>query len=294
MTGRSGILLGVGASVAAALLLSTGTIVQAFDARQVEHHHGLRLSMLGRLLSRRRWIAGTVIGYAAFPFQLLALAHAPLIIVQPVQACGLLLLMAAGAWVFHEHVGLSDLAGVLAIVAGLVLVTWGSPAGPDPPVSEPALFAATGGLTLAALVPYFSRERWGRNVIVVSAALGFAGTNLAVKGISQTLSVHGWGLLVAYLAVAGAGSVIGVLSQMTAFQRHRAVEVVPVTFSIPTFLPAVLGLVVLREQFATAAAGGAVFALGAVVLLAGTVAVCRSAPVSSVSGHAAEHRPSEG
>lgn len=49
---------------------------------------------------------------------------------------------------------------------------------------------------------------------------------------------------------------------MTAFQRHRAVDVVPITFSIPVFLPAVLGLLVLREQWGTAVAGGLRFAVG--------------------------------
>lgn len=293
MSVHSGILLGVGASAAAALLLSTGTIVQALDARLVEHHHGLRLSMLGRLMSRRRWVAGTVIGYAAFPFQLLALAHAPLVIVQPVHACGLLLLMAAGARLFREHVRALDMVGVTAIVAGIVLVTYGSPGGHDPPVSEAALAAATGGLIVLALAPYFFREHCGRNALIVSAAIGFAGTNLAVKGISHDLAVGDYWILAAYLAAAALGSTIGVLSQMTAFQRHRAVEVVPLTFSIPTFLPALIGLLVLREDFATAAAGGLWFAGGAILLLLGTFAVSRSAPVTSVSEHAVEHQHHE-
>lgn len=287
MIGRPGIAIGVGASAVAALLLSAGTIVQALDAREVEHHHGLRISMLGRLLSRPRWVIGTAIGYAAFPFQLIALAHAPLVIVQPIHACGLLLLMAAGARMFREHIHTIDLGGVVAIVAGLVLVTWGAPAGPDPPVSEVALGAATGGLILLGLVPYGFRRQSGRNALIVSAAIAFAGTNLAVKGISHALGIGDYPLLAGYLLAAAAGSTIGVLSQMTAFQRHRAVEVVPLTFSIPTFLPALLGLLVLREDFATALGGGIMFAAGAIVLLLGTVAVSRSAPVTSVSEHAA-------
>lgn len=289
MSAHSGILIGVGASAAAALLFSTGTIVQACDARLVEHHHGMRISMLGDLLSRRRWVLGTVIGYLAFPLQLVALAHASLLIVQPVYACGLLLLLPAGARLFREHVRLVDLAGVVAIAAGLVLVTWGGPTGSDPPISEAALAGTAGGLLLVALLPYFFRERCGKLPVILSAAIGFAATNLAVKGISYDITIHDYAIGVAYLAAAGLGSTIAVLSQMTAFQRHRAVDVVPLTFSIPTFLPALLGLGVLRENFATAAAGGAVFAIGGALLVIGTIAVSHSAPVASVQEHAIQH-----
>lgn len=272
----------------AALLLSTGTVVQALDARLVEDHHGMRLSMLGRLLARPRWVAGTVIGYLAFPFQLFALGHAPLIIVQPVHACGLLLLLFAGARMFGEQVRSGDFGGVLAICTGLVVVTFGAPTGNDPPTSEAALASTCGALCLAALVPYFLRRRCGRLTLTLSAAAGFAGANLAVKGISHDLAVQHYALAVAYLAAAAAGSTVGVLSQMTAFQRHRAVDVVPITFSIPIFLPALLGLVVLRERFATAADGGWLFAVGCVLLVVGAAVVSRSASVASVSVHATE------
>lgn len=247
--------------------------------------------MLGHLLGRRRWVLGTAIGYLAFPFQLLALGWAPLVIVQPVQACGLLLLLAAGARMFREHVRLADLAGVLALVAGLVLATWGAPRGKDPPTSEAALAATAGALLALALIPYLFRERCGRRALILSAAIGFAGANLAVKGISHDLTVHDYAIAVAYLAAAGLASTVGVLSQMTAFQRHRAVDVVPLTFSIPVFLPVLLGLVVLREKWATAAAGGLPFAIGGGLLLVGTLVVSRSAPVGSVSVHAIEHEP---
>ncbi|HZE04607.1 MAG TPA: hypothetical protein VE127_05240 [Solirubrobacteraceae bacterium] len=285
--------LGVGASAVAALLLSGGTIIQALDARLVEHHHGMRMSLLGTLLGRKRWVLGTVIGYAAFPFQLIALAHAPLVLVQPVHACGLLLLLFAGARMFQERLHLLDLLGVAALAVGLVLVTWGSPRGHDPPRSEAALAGTCAALLAAAIIPYLFKSRCSRLVLVLSAAIGFAGANFAVKGISHDLTVHNYLVAIVYLVAAGVGSVVGVLSQMTAFQRHRAVDVVPITFSIPTFLPAVLGLLVLHQRWGTAVAGGLPFAVGGLVLVAGTVLVSRSAPVGSVSVHATETPPDE-
>ncbi|MGH2888612.1 MAG: hypothetical protein ACRDNJ_03190, partial [Solirubrobacteraceae bacterium] len=216
-------------------------MLQALDARHVHPAHGLRVSMLGSLLRRPRWVAGTVIGYLSFPFQLLALAHAPLVVVQPVHACGLLLLLVAGAVIFKERIAGVDRAGIAAIVVGLAVVAWGAPRSTDSGVTDPGFIAVTGVLLLLALGPYPVRERCGRMPLMLSAAFGFACANLAVKGFSGGLGGGDDAVAAGYLVAAGIGSAIGVLSQMTAFQRHRAVDVVPLTFSIPIFLPAAVG-----------------------------------------------------
>lgn len=286
MTAGFSLPVGLGAGAVASLLLSGGTLLQALETRHVEEHHGLRISMLGRLLRRPRWVAGTVIGYLAFPFQLLALAHAPLVIVQPMYACGLLLLLVGGVMLLGDRVHPPDLAGAAAIVAGLAIVTWGAPAGTDQPVSHAAFAAVVGALIVLALTPYACRKRCGRVVLMLSAALGFAAANLAVKGISDSIPRHAWLVAAGYLAAAGVSSTLGVLSQMTAFQRHRAIEVVPLTYAIPIFLPALLGLALLHVRWDTAAFGGAAFAVGALLLVGGTAAVARSQSVLDISKRA--------
>jgi hypothetical protein len=49
--------------------------------------------------------------------------------------------------------------------------------------------------------------------------------------------------------VAAVGSIVATLGQMTAFQRHRAVEAVPVTFVIPIVLSVPLASVLLYERW---------------------------------------------
>lgn len=284
----SSILLGVIASIGAALLLSSGTILQALASRRLPGSDGeVELSLLTRLARRPLWLAGTVVGYLAFPLQLLALKHAPLVLVQPVHACGILLVLIAGARLLGERIGLADALGAVTIVGGLGLIAWGSPTGLDPAVSKVALFGTCGGLIAAALVPYVLKERCGRLTLMVCAGLGFTAANMAVKGISAHMGMGGLGLAGGYLALAAIGSTIGVMNQMAAFQRHRAVEVVPITFAVPTFLPAVLAFAVLREHWATAALSGAPFAIGGVLLLVGTSAVARAGPVTRLVRHAA-------
>jgi drug/metabolite transporter (DMT)-like permease len=275
--------IGLAAAFAATLLISGGLVLQAFDVRRVSARHGLRLTLLTRLLQRPWWLAGTVIGYLAFPFQLVALAHAPMIVVQPIHACGLLLVFAAGVRFLRERVGLPELIGVATIVVGLGLVAWGAPAGHDPADSNVALFSVTGVLVAVGLIPYAIRDRCGRLVLIFAAGIGFAGANLAVKGFSGELGAHHYYAAGAYLIAAAVGSIGSMLTQMTAFQRHRAVEVVPVTFAVPIFLPVAIGTLVLHEHWATAALAGAPFAIGTLLLLGGTAAVTRTAPVVSMA-----------
>lgn len=282
MLSGTSLFIGLGASLAAAVLIAAGLVLQAFEARDVESTPGVRLTLIGRLLRRPRWLIGTAIGYLAFPFQLLSLAHAPLIVVQPVQAFGLLIVFAVGLRVLRERARPLDLAAVAAILLGVAMLAWGAPAGRDPEVSSAALATVTAAAVLIAWVPCLLGSSCGRLALMICSGIGFAAVNIAVKGLVDELSSHMYLAAAGYLAAAAAGSVAATLSQMTAFQRYPAVEVVPITYAIPNFLPVVVALLVLHESWSGVALAGAPFALGAVLLLLGTATMARATPVARV------------
>lgn len=279
MAQHPSIALGVAAALGATVLVSSGLVLQALDARGIERHHGLRLSLLGRLLRQRRWLAGTAIIYLAFPLQLLALAHAPLVVVAPVHAGGLLLVLAAGVRLLRERIGRFELLGVLAIVAGIAILAWGAPAGRDHEISQSLYAGVTAGLLALLFVPFVRRARCGRLVLLVCTGIGFAAVNVAVKGFSDHLASQHYAAAAGYLGAAAVASTAGLMAQASAFQRHPAVEVVPVIYAITNFLPVVLGLAILQEHWSGAALAGIPFAVGGLVLLAGTAAVARARPV---------------
>jgi drug/metabolite transporter (DMT)-like permease len=279
--------VGLGAALAGTLLVSWGVVIQASAARDVEAQHGLRLRLIGRLVRRPRWVFGAAIAYLAFPLQLVALAHAPLILVEPVHAAGLLVVLVAGVRVLRERLRTPELIGAGAITAGLAMLAWGAPNGRDPETSHAVFAAITGMLILAAWVPYVLRDRCGRVLLVVCAGVGFAASNVAVKGFSDQLAAGHAFPAAAYLTAAAVASLAAVLSQMTAFQRHPATNVVPITFAIPNFLPVLLALFTLHENWETAALAGGPFILGSLLLIGGTTAVARATPVARVVRQAA-------
>jgi drug/metabolite transporter (DMT)-like permease len=291
MVRHASIAIGVGAALVATLMVSSGLVLQALEARGIEHRHGLRLTMMGRLLRRKRWVIGTLIGYFAFPFQLLALAHAPLVVVQPVHATGLLVVLAAGVRMLRERIGAAESGGVLAIITGIAMLAWGAPPGRDRETNQAAYAGVTALLVAVELLPFLLRGRSGRATLLLCAGAGFAAVNVAVKGFSDHVDTQEYAVAVGYLAVAAFASLTALLTQATAFQRHPAVDVVPVIFALTNFLPVVLGLLVLDEHWGKAALAGVPFAVGACLLLVGTGALARAKPVVGVMRQAAGEAP---
>ena len=87
---------GIGAAVGASTLYSLGIALQALDAREAPHEEHLRLALARGLVRRGRWLLGTGLSMLGWPLQIVALLLAPLVVVQPALAVGLLVLMFAG------------------------------------------------------------------------------------------------------------------------------------------------------------------------------------------------------
>jgi hypothetical protein len=89
--------LGLVAALVASALFNIGLALQALEARATPNSLSLRLSLLTRLLQSPLWLLGWALGLVGIGPQVLALALAPFVVVQPTLAVGLLLLLAIAA-----------------------------------------------------------------------------------------------------------------------------------------------------------------------------------------------------
>src|SRR2546426_11731197 len=99
-----GLLTGILAALAASALYAVGMALQAVEARLAPEAQALRLSLFRRLVRRPRWIAGTALGLSGWALQALALAQAPLTLVQPLLGSSLVFLLAISVWRLGERV----------------------------------------------------------------------------------------------------------------------------------------------------------------------------------------------
>ncbi|MBV9213084.1 MAG: hypothetical protein JOZ25_05495 [Actinobacteria bacterium] len=274
--------LGLSAALAASVLFNLGVALQALDAREAPKEEAMRLSLLNRLVRRRRWLLGFALGGLGFPLEVLAFADAPFVVVQPALASGLVLLLFLGVRMLGEHVGRVELIGVLAIIGGMALLAWGAPDRTEMHRSAMAVTAVVGSLTVLTFVPFVIRgSRYdGAAVAILGSALGFAAGNIATKLMSDDFNGAHVTSAVIWLAVTAVTGIAAILLEMTALQRTRATTVVPVSFAIQTFLPIVLEPLFLSERWSTANFYGVPMVGGMALIFIGTIAVSRTRAVA--------------
>src|SRR5215213_697451 len=86
-------LLGIAIALASASSYSVGVLLQSLEARDVPDTESLKLSLIKNLVSRKRWLIGTVCVILGWVLQAAALGFAPLTVVQPALAVGLFVLL---------------------------------------------------------------------------------------------------------------------------------------------------------------------------------------------------------
>jgi hypothetical protein len=298
--------LGIAAAVGASVLYNTSIALQALEARQVPGEHSLRVSLIGRLVRNRRWLGATALGLAGWPLEIVALLLAPLTVVQPCLASGLILLLWLGATRLGERPGLREGVAVTAIVLGVAGVAWAAPERTTDHAGTAAIAIALALVAMPVLAPYALRARirhsprqdgvevgWARAVgtlMVLSAGCGYAWTAIASKLLTDELAVGALLVAVAWLATAAASEGIALLSEMSALQRRPATHVAPVMFAVQVLVPVLLAPLIFGEAWSATPLGGVALVACIALALAGTVLLAGSRTVGAVleTAHASQ------
>lgn len=279
--------LGLISALVASALFNIGIALQGVEARAVPAAHSLQLSLLGILLQKPRWLLGLVLGIVGIGPQVLALALAPFVVVQTALAAGLLLLLVIGVRTFGERVGIAEIAGVLAIIGGVALVSWGAPAHAEKHRSGWDAVAVVAGLSFVGLIPFLVRKtRLDTGMVsIIASGCGFGATNVATKLMADDFGSH-WLAALAWAIVGLGMGIAATITGMTAFQRALATTVVPISTAVQIFLPTLLEPVFLREHWIDAAHASAPIAAGLLLALVGSILVARTRSVSELSARA--------
>lgn len=288
-----GLALGLAAAITASVLFDVAVALQALETRRVTHRHALRPSLLVNLVQRRVWLLATGLALLGWPFQVAALALAPLTVVQPALAAGLLLLLVLGVRILHEHVGKREVGGVLAIVVGVAGITWAAPSHTDKHGSPTVLAIAFGLLAVPMLLPYLPKlRRSGASMLVVlSAGFAYSWTGLSSKLLSDHLLAHAWLAALGWVAVTAVAGLIGLLSEMSSLQRRPATQVAPIVFVIQMVVPVMLAPLLGSESWESTPLGGGAIAIFLLVVAAGTAALASSPAVAGLVGATSEQQP---
>ena len=262
MTGTA---LGLTAGVLAAVLFGAAAVVQAHGVRtESEPIDSLREFVTAAV--RNRQIMLVVAAYlVGFVLHAVSIWYLPLYLAQAAVALSLPVTALAAARL-RERLGPAEWAAVLAIVAGLVLVSLGSGApgaGRSSPVFATALWV--GVVALAAVG--FSGRATSAGLLGTVAGLGYAGSAIAVRGVALPLEVP---VVAAALAVPAYGLLAFWLYSLALNRSAVASSSAPLVVG-QTLVPALVGIWVLDDSVrdgwvAGVAAGMALAVTGAVLL----------------------------
>jgi hypothetical protein len=273
------LVLGIGAAVAASTLYSLGIALQALDAKDSPAGEHLRLALAWRLLRRARWLLGTGLSILGWPLQIVALLLAPLVVVQPALAAGLLVLMFLAQRMLGEHAGRREYLAMGAIVIGVIGAGLTAPPRTTGHGSEDlAITLVLLGLGVASLLPYALRllTRPPAALTMVGAGLAGGWSGVATKLASDDLSRGHLGLAALWGLSTAAASGVGVLSEMSALQERPAIQVAPVVFVTQTVIPIVVAPLLFGESFAATPLGGVPLSASLALLVTGAALLARS------------------
>ncbi|WP_431683651.1 hypothetical protein [Kitasatospora sp. KL5] len=276
-------LLGLATALAAAVCFGFACVFQARGARAAPPADRIRAGLVAHLVRSGPFLLGTGLDIAGFALSVVALRTLPLFLVQAVTNAGLAVTAGAAVWLLGARLRRSDLAGIAAVVAGLVLLALVSGReGRDHagPLFHYALLASAAVLLLLTALPAARRGNAAAAALGVLSGALFGITSLAVR----VLDVSSVGALLtdpaAYaLALGGLG---GYLAFALALQRGSVTAATAAGTVAETFGPALVGVVVLGDQ-ARPGTGWAAL-VGFVAAVGGTFVLARFGEIEAPIG----------
>jgi drug/metabolite transporter (DMT)-like permease len=270
------------AALAAAALYAAAVTLQAIEARRAPAELHLRSSLIVFLLRRRLWVLGTALALLGWPLQALALAFAPLALVQPIMGLSVIGLLAAGHRILGEAITRRSALAASAIVAGIAVLAVTVPTGGG--TGNGGLLAVVlAALALLAVAPLMPRR--GRpvpaNALAFAAGTAYVLVALATTLLDSALGRGAWWPAAAWLALSGASAGVAVITEMSAFRLAPATVVAPMIFAMETVAPALLAPIV-GQHLGSGAASVAIDLGGLALVGLGVTLLARSRSVADL------------
>lgn len=204
------------------------------------------LTSLRRLLGSRRWLLGFAIESFGWALFVLALALAPLSLVQATAAGGIGILALLVSRVTHVPLSPHERLGVVIAVAGLVLLgislAGGHGEGGGAGYLTVGLWIGASALAALVSVQLLSGRIGAAPAYGVAAGLLFASGDISTKAAVEATDSH-----LAFIAALIAAYAFGTLVLQAGFQRGSALTTAGIATLLTNALPIVAGMTIFGE-----------------------------------------------
>jgi drug/metabolite transporter (DMT)-like permease len=282
---------GVLAAFAATILYNLSIVIQKMKAQEASAS-GIRL--IAALVTKPLWLFGIGLQTAGLAFHFFALTRAPVTVVQPVIAAGVVFVVIFAALLLGERPGRQELAGMLTAMSGVtvLLTTVGEPVGMQR-VHARELSAAVVALAVVIAV-LLAAAAWRRFAKASAAAVCIG----VAAGLAQGMSDAMNRLMGAWLSPAGgwvpppaiggaavgclvAFGIVGLVVTQDALKSHRANTVVPCMLIAQLLVPVTMAVALYGQALPSGLVSQVVWSAALVLLVVGVVVLSTSAQVAS-------------
>jgi CubicO group peptidase (beta-lactamase class C family)/enterochelin esterase-like enzyme len=253
----------------AALLLAlvSAALINLGFVLQHRGHAAARAGVRGGLAGGFRqpaWLLGQAVGWIGFAGQIVAVALAPLTLVQAFSAGSLALSVPLAARVFGHRVARRQLAAIVLIAVSLASLPLGFGEG------HAHLY---GGLLVAAalfvmLTGGLLAPRGGATALAVAAGAFYGVADGAIKAASIALRFQGAGILTGWTLLVALCTLGGFLAFQAALQKGDAVQPLSLMNAFTALAATALGIAAFGERLGSSPATGLLHAAAIVVVLA--------------------------
>lgn len=274
--------LGAVAAALASVFYNTGLLLQAEASRREPVSVEFAPGLLVRLVQRGRWLAGSAIAVLGWPLQAFALTRAPLTVVQPLLAVGLIVPLVFGKRMLGEHVAWRDVLNIGVLVAGAsLLVALAPPRSEVTGVSSRlmvVLAVLATVLVCALLLAAVLRDRRGL-MLMLAAGVGFALASITTKLLADAFSRSEWVALAIWLAGTAAAGGVALIGEMNALQISAVSTVSALVLALETIIPVTLAPILFGEANGSSAASIVLRSAALAMTIGAALMLTRTRPV---------------
>ena len=244
---------------------------------------GGALARLRRSLRNPVWLSGQALGWLGFALQIVAVAIAPLALVQAFAAGGLALSVPLAAGVFRHRVTRGQIAAVLVMAVGLAALPFGFSTAADHLYAGRLIALVAIGTVAAATL---ARVR-GPTARAAAAGIFYGLADAAIKAVSLDWHRHGVASLTSgWAIIAVAGTLAGFLCFQAALESGAAVPGISLMTAGTALVALACGLGAFGESLGAGAAASVGHGLAVAAVLAGVPSL---AAAHTAIVEAAEH-----